>query len=102
MVDDSVYKCIADSTAVPCRFAAMYIRPQKLSVLLVAVYLISGAGLSDDNFLTFKQLNLLKQTLGLPLICYGYFNLTPEDLSISGRLASPGLTPIVPKALLLL
>ena len=59
---------------------------KEVTLVLVFTYLFDGEKLSDRNNDLVFQLQLLKLYLGLPFICYGDFNMSPEELGVTGWL----------------
>ncbi len=67
-IEDDVYKLTQEYSHEPISFSAWILRLQRLTVVLVGLYLWSGKGMSEDNFRIFKQLRFLRDLLHKPLL----------------------------------
>ena len=81
-----VFDAIVRHTNAPLRFAARTVRFKHLTIIVASIYLWCGEGLSERNINLIQQLEILVSTLGLPLICYGDFNIESKTLAESGFL----------------
>ncbi len=96
-IDQDVYDSIQEYSQEHLCFAACILRLKGRSIILVALYLWSGQGMSDANFRIFKQLRFLKDAVGKPLLVFGDMNMTSEQIAESGIFGLLGLDMIILK-----
>ena len=83
-VDPHILSHIAAYTKQSASLAGCIVRLKHFSLLLVSIYLYDSEGLSARNLAILSQLYYLVLALNIPFICMGDFNMTPEDLHVSG------------------
>ena len=88
-VEPKMYEHIQSVCLGPLRVIAMYANFKHTKILFIAAYFYDSIGIEDDlNHDIFKQIYLLMMMCGLPIIVFGDFNATPEEVSKSGWLAT--------------
>ncbi len=96
-IDQDTYESISEYSQEPLSFSACILRLKGRSIVLVALYLWSGQGMSDANFIIFKQLRFLKDVVGKPLLVFGDMNMSSEQIVESGFFELLGLDMIILK-----
>ena len=95
-IPKEVFDAIERHTNAPLRFAARTVRFKHLTIIVASIYLWCGEGLSERNTNLIQQLEILTNTLGLPLICYGDFNIDSKTLAESGFLDKLNVQVLAP------
>jgi len=79
-IDCKVWDYVQRVTGLPIRFAAAILRLKKVSILLIAAYFWDGEGLSGRNDIIFRQIQMLRQILGLDFLAVADFNMSPDAI----------------------
>ncbi len=90
-IDQDVFQLISEHTQEPCSLAACLLRLKGCNILLISIYMWSGQGLSDANFRILKQVRILKDIVHKPILVFGDWNMSPDQLASSGWLELLGL-----------
>ncbi len=96
-IAQDTYDSIKEYSQEPLSFSACILRLKGRSIILVALYLWSGQGVSDANFRHFKQLRFLRDVVGKPLLVFGGMNMTSEQIAESGVFELLGVDVIILK-----
>ena len=76
-VPQYILDTIASNTGMPCNIMGSVLKLRHTSVLIVAVYFISG---SPNNYNILKQVKYLREIYKLPFIAVGDWNMTDNEL----------------------
>ena len=83
-VQSEILNAIVSHFQAPLRLAARILHLKGCDVTVVSLYLRCSVGLDYENNIRLRQIHMLVQILGLPVIAVGDFNITVQDFQDSG------------------
>ena len=83
-IDSHILQAVAMVNDAPARFAGIFRRLKGGAIMMVTIYLWTGEGLSNRNWLILHQISTLCRMVTMPIIILGDFNMAPEILFQAG------------------